>query len=211
VPVDKRYERSYPGDVESPPRVIEIKSTYSNFRGWFLPLQRVQVEHARMDPDFYIYVVENVGQGDPALFTLRILTGEPLREMAAKASERSYFEVPWPTAHYDATRIEGTSIAASQAPRVSVVDAAPPSAISDAIADVVQALGGEADLADIVSGVERLHPGRWKDIGTAVADLTYPGSASSLVLLDRRILVRVSKGRYRLPSYPGPARTTHAR
>jgi hypothetical protein len=32
-----------------------------------------QVDEARRTPDYYVYVVENVRQGDPAKFTLRVL------------------------------------------------------------------------------------------------------------------------------------------
>jgi hypothetical protein len=108
-PVDKRYERGFPGDIESPPRVIEVKATSTSYRGWFLPLEPIQLEHALEDPAFHIYVVENIGQGDPAEFTLRILSGERLRELAAKATERRYFEMSWPVASYDQTPVEGAA------------------------------------------------------------------------------------------------------
>jgi hypothetical protein len=105
-PVDRRYEREFPGDLESPPRIIEIKASAGSYRGWFLPLEPVQLEHARDDPSFFLYVVENVGQGDPANFTLRILSGEHLRALTTRATERRYFEMSWPTADYDMTPVE---------------------------------------------------------------------------------------------------------
>ena len=104
APVDRRYERAFAGDIESPPRIIEIKATATSYRGWFLPLEPIQVEHARTDEDFYLYVVENVGQGDPARFTLRIIAGDLLRELAAKAVERRYFEMSWPARLYDSVQ-----------------------------------------------------------------------------------------------------------
>lgn len=58
------------------------------------------------DPAFHLYVVENVGQGDPARFTLRVLNGDHLRVLVGRAVERRYFEVPWPTADYDGTPLE---------------------------------------------------------------------------------------------------------
>ena len=100
-PVDRRYERGFPGDLESPPRIIEIKASSGSYRGWFLPLEPIQLEHARTNDDFYIYVVDNIGQGDPAKFQLRILHGEQLRRLVAKAVTRTYHEMPWPTAEYD--------------------------------------------------------------------------------------------------------------
>lgn len=106
TPVDRRHTRGFAGDIESPPRIIEIKATATSYRGWFLPMEEVQVEHALTDPSFYVYVVENVGQGNPALFTLRVLAGDQLRALAAKAKRRSYFEVAWPTRDYDETALE---------------------------------------------------------------------------------------------------------
>ncbi len=52
-----------PGDIESLLRVIEVKSTATSNRGWYLPLQPIQVKHARTDPDFHVYVVEHIGSG----------------------------------------------------------------------------------------------------------------------------------------------------
>ena len=101
APVDRRFEKTFAGDIESPPRLIEIKATYSSFRGWFLSLQPVQVERGRIDPNFYIYVVENIAQGDPRLFTLKVLHGDRLRRLLDKAVARTSYEVPWPVAEYD--------------------------------------------------------------------------------------------------------------
>jgi len=101
VPVDRRYTRGFAGDIESPPRIIEIKSSYGSYRGWFLPLQPVQVERGLVDPDFYVYVVENVAQGDPALFTLKVLNGDRLRRMLERATPKTSYEVPWPVTDYD--------------------------------------------------------------------------------------------------------------
>src|SRR5262245_60789089 len=75
LPADRRYVREFAADLESmhsdgSRRLIEIKATATSYRGWFLPLEPVQFEHAGSDPEFYIYVVENVGQGDPDQFAL---------------------------------------------------------------------------------------------------------------------------------------------
>jgi hypothetical protein len=109
VPIDRRYMREFPGDIDSPPRVIEIKATATSYRGWFLPLEPIQVKHATTDPNFSLYVVENVGQGDPSAFTLRIISGEHLQQLVSRATERRYFEVPWSTKDYDATPLETSS------------------------------------------------------------------------------------------------------
>ena len=101
TPVDRRYEKAYAADIESLPRVIEVKAVGGSQRGWFLPLEVPQVNEARSNPDFYIYVVDNVRQGDPAKFGLKILGGDRLARLLEKAKERRYFEVPVPVAEYD--------------------------------------------------------------------------------------------------------------
>lgn len=60
-----------------------------------------QVEEARRNPNFYLYVVENVRQGAPAKFTLRVLGGGELQHLLARAKEQRYYTVPWPTVSYD--------------------------------------------------------------------------------------------------------------
>ncbi len=60
-----------------------------------------QVDEARANPDFYIYVVEHVRQGNPDHFRLRVYGGEQLRRLLAKAKEKRYYEVPVPVAEYE--------------------------------------------------------------------------------------------------------------
>jgi Protein NO VEIN, C-terminal len=64
-PRDTRYQGA-PADIESPPRLIEVKAFGKSTRGDDLLLESRQVEQARSNADFYGYVVENVRQGDPA-------------------------------------------------------------------------------------------------------------------------------------------------
>jgi hypothetical protein len=101
TPVDRRYEAAFAADVESLPRIIEVKAVGGSQRGWFLPLEVPQVNEARANQNFFVYVVDNVRQGDPAKFGLKILGGERLARLLAKAKERRYFEVPVPVAEYD--------------------------------------------------------------------------------------------------------------
>jgi len=54
-PVDRRYEKAYAADIESLPRVIEVKAVGGSQRGWFLPLEVPQVNEARSNPGFSIY------------------------------------------------------------------------------------------------------------------------------------------------------------
>jgi hypothetical protein len=90
-------------DVSSPPRLIEVKAYGRSARGQDLWLEPRQVEEADRNPDFYIYVVENVRQGDPAGFTLRVLGGETLRLLLERRREQRYFTVPWSVKVYDET------------------------------------------------------------------------------------------------------------
>jgi hypothetical protein len=90
-------------DVLSPPRLIEVKAYGRSARGQDLWLEPRQVEEADRNPDFYLYVVENVRQGDPDGFTLRVLGGETLRVLLQRRREQRYFTVPWPVKVYDGT------------------------------------------------------------------------------------------------------------
>ncbi len=99
-PRDTRYAGA-PADIESPPRLIEVKSFGTSNRGYDLWLEVRQVEEAKTNPDFYVYVVENVRQGDPGQFTLRVLGGDRLQRLLRWAKEQRYYTVPWPVADYD--------------------------------------------------------------------------------------------------------------
>ena len=90
-----------PADIESPPRLIEVKAFGKSNRGYDLWLEAQQVEEARRNANFCIYIVENVRQGNPALFTLKVLAGERLTRLLDRAKEQRYFTVPWPVADYD--------------------------------------------------------------------------------------------------------------
>src|SRR3954452_20392372 len=75
VPRDTRY-RGAPADIESGDRVIEVKAFGKRARGEFLWLEPRQVQAATDTPhQFFIYVVENVTQGDPRHFDLRVFGG----------------------------------------------------------------------------------------------------------------------------------------
>jgi len=101
-PRDTRY-RGAPADIESPPRLIEIKAVgKESCRGEDLWLETRQVDEARGNPSFFVYVVENVRQGDPEQFKLKVYGGEQLQRLLANAKERRYYGVPVPVAEYDA-------------------------------------------------------------------------------------------------------------
>ena len=102
APRDTRH-RGAPADIESPPRLIEVKAFGTTNRGLELWLDAREVDEARANSNFYVYVVENVRQGDPALFTLRVLGGERLRRLLEPAKEQRYYTLPWPVADYDST------------------------------------------------------------------------------------------------------------
>jgi hypothetical protein len=96
---DTRY-RGAAADLESGGRIIEVKAVGGTLRGYGLPLEPRQIEEGRANPNFYVYIVENIVQGDPAKFELRVLGGEQLRRLLANAREHRYFEVPVPVAEY---------------------------------------------------------------------------------------------------------------
>jgi hypothetical protein len=99
-PRDTRYTGA-PADIESQPRLIEVKSFGTSNRGDDLLMEVRQVEEAQLNPDYYVYVVENVRQGDPAKFTLRVLGGARLQRLLGRAKEYRGYSVPWPVADYD--------------------------------------------------------------------------------------------------------------
>ncbi len=102
VPSDTRY-RGAPADIESPPRIIEVKAFGTTNRGFDLWLETRQVATARSEANFYVYVVENVRQGDPQHFKLKVLDNVHLLRLLERAKHQSYYTVPWPTRDYDET------------------------------------------------------------------------------------------------------------
>lgn len=100
-PRDTRHQGAA-GDLLSSGRVIEVKAAGGSARGSDLWLEPRQVEEAHENPDqFFIYVVENVKQGNPANFRLLILGGQTLAHLLERKREKHYFEVPFPTGVYD--------------------------------------------------------------------------------------------------------------
>ncbi len=91
-----------PADVESDGRVIEVKAAGGTARGQDLWLEARQVAEAESNPRFWLYVVDNVRQGDPAQFGLRLLGGERLARLIAKKRAQTTYTIPFPVAEYDA-------------------------------------------------------------------------------------------------------------
>ncbi len=89
------------GDVESEGRVIEVKA----FSGWglrsggLLLFTPAQLTEGKRNPNYYVYIVENVAQGDPSKFALRVLHGEHLQRVLAEAKPQRYY-VPLRAADY---------------------------------------------------------------------------------------------------------------
>lgn len=69
---------------------------------------------------------------------------------------------------------------------------------AEAIGETMEALGAEAQARDVKPRVDERYPGRRADVTVDMADLAYPGNASSAYPPERRFLERVSRGRYRL-------------
>jgi hypothetical protein len=81
-------------DSTSPPRTIEVKAFGRVAPGQELWLETTQVNAALTDTDFWVYVVENIAQGDPAEFRLAMIGGQRLAALLRRRREQHYFEVP---------------------------------------------------------------------------------------------------------------------
>src|SRR5713226_7813270 len=73
------------GDVESGGRIIEVKAFGTGWRSGLLYFTPPQLREGEQNADYYVYIVENVAQGDPAKFDLRVLHGDDLRRLFADA------------------------------------------------------------------------------------------------------------------------------
>jgi hypothetical protein len=115
-PIDRRAVAAFPAEIESPPRIIEVKAAGGNARKTgFLWLEVIQVERGRADPNFHLYVVDNISQGDPSKFRLKVLNGQRLARLLARAREKRYYEMPLPAADFDAAPgVEGLGMARSE-------------------------------------------------------------------------------------------------
>jgi len=69
---------------------------------------------------------------------------------------------------------------------------------AEAIWQAMTTLGGERSITEVRSWIEDHYPNRWVDIGTPMADLAYPGNASSKYSPEQRFLEALGDGRYRI-------------
>ena len=91
---EARDTRRVPGaaDVESSGRIIEIKAS----SGWavrsngLIYITGPQLRRAS-DLNYYLYIVENVSQGDPSKAEIRVLHGEDLKRLCAGAKPDIYY------------------------------------------------------------------------------------------------------------------------
>jgi hypothetical protein len=96
---DMRRQRGAP-DIESGDRRIELKvvGAWLRTRGLLL-FTPGQIRKAEQDSDYYVYIVENVTQGDPSKFEVRVLHGDELRRLCAGAKPQRVY-VPVRVADY---------------------------------------------------------------------------------------------------------------
>jgi hypothetical protein len=100
-------------DIVSDGRIIEIKAAGTTARGQDVWLEKRQYDAALADPEhFWLYIVENVRQGDPTKFRLLRIGGESLATLLRNARAQSYYTVPFPVAVYDALTTVGATPAA---------------------------------------------------------------------------------------------------
>lgn len=69
---------------------------------------------------------------------------------------------------------------------------------AEAIWQAMTAFGGDQTISRVTSWIAERYPGRWKDVGTAMADLALPGNVSSHYASEQRFLERVDIGPYRV-------------
>lgn len=82
------------GDIESDGRIIEVKAYGGWWRTGLLYFTPPQLREGERNADYYVYIVENIAQGDPSKFDLRVLHGENLQRLFAGAKpHRSYVPV----------------------------------------------------------------------------------------------------------------------
>lgn len=93
--------RGAAGDVQCGERIIEVKAYGSSARGCDLWLEVRQVEEGRTNPNFWLYIVENIRQGDPDHYRLLRIGGADLQALLLRAREKHYYEVPFPVGLYD--------------------------------------------------------------------------------------------------------------
>jgi hypothetical protein len=79
-----------------------VKAYGKSARGSELWLEDRQVREAESNDQFFVYVVENVKQGDSDQFRLVALGGERLRSLLSRKRQQTYWTVPWPVTDYDA-------------------------------------------------------------------------------------------------------------
>ena len=101
-PIDRRHDPGFAADIASPPRTIEVKAVGKDQRGWFVPIETRQYEAALSNADFFLYVIDNITQGDKSAFRLKVFGGETLKRLLGNAKKREYYEMPIPVAEFDA-------------------------------------------------------------------------------------------------------------
>lgn len=69
--------------------------------------------------------------------------------------------------------------------------------LREAIIEALDVLGGSGSISEVKTFINTKYSNKWKDIGTAMADL-YPESTSSLYPQSQRPLERIGRGKYRL-------------
>jgi len=81
--------------------VIEVKTFGLSARGNDLWLETRQVDEARTNGRFHLYVVDNVRPGSPASSRLIDLHGDVLARLLERARPQNYVTLPFPVGVYD--------------------------------------------------------------------------------------------------------------
>lgn len=71
------------------------------------------------------------------------------------------------------------------------------SSLKEAVVEALNAMGRSGSISEVKVFINAKYPGKWKDIGTVMADLCPESLSSQYSQLDR-VLERVGRGKYRL-------------
>lgn len=104
--VDRRGDSGFAADISATDadgveRIIEVKAYGGSARGTELWLEPSQYDSAKQDPQFHLYLVENVRAEDPLGIRLLDVRGADLERLMGRAKQRTYYTVPFPVRSFD--------------------------------------------------------------------------------------------------------------
>lgn len=89
-------------DIISSERHIEVKAFGGSARGEMLWLEEAQVREARQNPDFWLYVVDGLRNGDPDSYGIVRYSRDEAVALIERGRRRVHWETTLPAGDYDA-------------------------------------------------------------------------------------------------------------